>query len=239
MARGHPDFGATTPRELTTPLLDSGELAARLGSPVVYDRLGTVIALYTADQPVALVFEANVGSGRRDTVLAHSPFGPYAWRFTAEADGQQPGIRLLVPYIGDSPVGVEVVFRTVDHQGQTIQLTVLADTAAARSLPGIRWNEDTNRWQNLDSSGMWQNTPSSPAPLQTTLWHSLKLIFDPPESEYGQAKIDGEPFGLDGVAAESVAGFTRTLEIGFHAEGTAAATVSTDVAAVIVTVNEL
>jgi hypothetical protein len=239
MARGHPDFGATAPRELTTPQLDSGELAARLGSPNVYDRLGTVLALYTADQPVAPIFEVNAGSGRRDSVVVNTPFSAYAWRLTAAADGEEPGVRFLVPYIGDSPVAVEVVFRQVDAGSINPTLTILVDNATDRTQAGVRWNADNSTWEFLNSAGVFTATPTQASPVATTLWATLKFTVDPIEQTYGRARFNGVDMGLAGTAADDLAGFLRTLEVDFTAEGNAAATVSIDVAAVIITVNEV
>lgn len=43
MPRGMPDWGEYSPQEVVSKLLDNAELAARLGSPVLFDRRGTVI----------------------------------------------------------------------------------------------------------------------------------------------------------------------------------------------------
>lgn len=43
MTRGQPDFGAYAAKEVSATLADMGELAARLGSVVIYDRRGDVI----------------------------------------------------------------------------------------------------------------------------------------------------------------------------------------------------
>ena len=239
MARGHPDFGATAPRELTTPQLDSGELAARLGSPNVYDRLGTVIAIYKGDEPIHQVFEANVGSGRRDNFLFSNPFGAYVWRLTALANGHQPGFRLLVPLIGDSPAGVEVIFRTIDNTDTTIELTFIADTGTERIQPGFRWNSTVAQWQFLLPTGLWQTTSTFITPLSANIWHSMKLTADPIAATYGRVSKDGESAGIIGEATQNPPGFLRTMEVQFMAESDAAGTLSTDVAAVIVTVNEL
>ena len=239
MPRGSPDFGATAPRELTTPALDSGELAARLGSRNVYDRLGTVIALYTADQPIALYPEIFAASGRRDVFLAPSPFGPYVWRLTAEADGEQPGMRFDVPFIGDSPVAVEVVLRQVAAGGVIIELVADADTAATRAAGGIRWNGPITTWQFQDPSAVWQSAPSQPSDLTVAGWHSMKFTIDPATALYGRATVDGESMAVAGTAMQSPAGSVRVLRVDFFAEGTSGTTVAVDVAAVIVTVNEL
>ncbi len=239
MARGSPDFGATAPVELTTPNLDAGELAARLGSPSVYDRLGAVLAVFTADQPIESVFPHAIGSGRRDSFVANNPFSPYVWRLTAFADGDLPGMAFQLPYIGDSPVGVEVVFRQIDAGSINPTLRVLVDNVTDRTEAGIRWNAATSTWEALNSSGVFTATPTQPSPVSTTLWATLKMAVDPITQLYGRVRFNGVSHALDGSAADDLAGSLRTLEVRFFAEGNAAATVSIDVAAVIVTVNEI
>lgn len=239
MPRGSPDFGTTAPRELTTPQLDSGELAARLGSPNVYDRLGTVIGLWIADQPIFPIFPVVLDSGRRDTILAHTPFGPYAWRLTADADGEVPGVRFIIPYIGDSPVAAEVVFRQVPAGSIDPTLTILVDNVTDRTQAGARWHEQTGQWQHIDSGGTFVAVPAPPGPHLISPWSTLKLVVDPIEQTYGRVRFNGVDMGLAGTAADDQAGSIRTLQVDFFAEGNAAATVSIEVAAVIVTVNEL
>jgi hypothetical protein len=47
MPRGQPDWGEYSPQEEVSKSLDLAELAARLGSPVIYDRNGTVLFIDT------------------------------------------------------------------------------------------------------------------------------------------------------------------------------------------------
>ncbi len=239
MSRGSPDFGATAPRELTTPQLDSGELAARLGSPTVYDRLGAVLAIYTADEPLAPIVEVIVGSGRRDTIYTSTPFGPYAWRLTAVADGEQPGVRFLIPYIGDSPVAVEVVYRQLPAGSVNPTLTMLVDNVTDRTSAGVRWNEPASLWEFVQSDGTFVTVTAQPGPQLIGPWNTLKMAVDPIAQTYGRVRFNGVDMDLAGTAADDLAGATRTMQASFSAEGNAAATVSLDVAAVIVTVNEI
>lgn len=54
MPRGQPDFGALAAKEVTASISDMGEVAARLGSILIYDKRGDVVMFDNFEEPVLM-----------------------------------------------------------------------------------------------------------------------------------------------------------------------------------------
>lgn len=239
MARGGPDFGAINPRELTAPALDPGELAVRLGSPVVWDRRGFVLRMITGATPLQALRVSEVGSAESHIQARPTPLGPYCWRFTTTGPGDSIEVQELVPYTGAAGSGYELMFRPRDP-GVTIQTDLLLRDGAAGARGGLRLDGSGGSGvEFLDSSATWTATPTQPAVYPVSGgWHVFKWAMD--TSTYLYAELDG----LDlGIAAEAVddqgATSERSIQVGLDFTGSGFVTGETLVAGMILTTNEV
>lgn len=238
MARGSRDFGAGAARSLTAPMLDLGELAVRLGAPISYDRLGSVIAILTGADPVNAFPEQHIGGGRADPFFSYSPFGPYTWRLEAPANLDAAAVQSFFPYIGDAPAGVEVVWKMPSGQLDAFELLVEVSNGTTRTNAGLRWNGTEADWQHKNSSGTFVDTPTQPNdPFQST-WHSLKLVFDPTLQTYVRGLVDGESLELAGIDGQNDASVRRSVRTSVRVQSSGTPNQVAEVAAVIVTVEE-
>jgi len=111
MPRGMPDWGQYSPQELIDKSLDMAELAARLGSPCLYDRRGTVIFyddFNTGDGKWLKVIGGNL---RIQPSVKNAFLGGYSLSFYDDASfDNPPGIQISIPFITQTPIGAEGAF---------------------------------------------------------------------------------------------------------------------------------
>ena len=87
MARGGPDYGASSARYTIFPVTDLGELAVRLGSPVAYDRQGNVIYTESFENGLAGWDTDTSGAGASvDVSFGRGVHGAWAGRLVAGSD---------------------------------------------------------------------------------------------------------------------------------------------------------
>jgi len=100
--RGAPDFGMYAPKETTTSISDMGEVAARLGSIVTYDKRGDVVMFDDFEGPLlkAECLLDGVGSyGRYDNTYARSGAQSLLLHTGADIDGRVDFIRGASPLV--------------------------------------------------------------------------------------------------------------------------------------------
>lgn len=238
MSRGGPDFGAVAARVLTAPVLDLGELAVRLGGPSVYDRLGAVIGLFTADAPAGGLSLTTSGTGRIDSFVSYSPLGPYVWRLQAPALNDVAAMTFRLPFLGDAPAGIEVVWKMPGDDIDRFQLQLDVGTGSARAQTFFQWEGSDADWMFFNSSGTFVDSSIQPADPRLSGWHSLKLVADPADQTYIRVVADGEEAGMAGIAGSAALPATRQIDGAVRLLGDGTATTEVEVAAVIVTVNE-
>lgn len=129
MPRGGPDYGMYAVKSVGAGLADIGELAARLGSIVTYDRRGTIVDFDDFEGPVL-----RIGTGithvddyvRHDSL--HVKSGSQSLKLhAADSGGAKPTTATYRAVTGNLRTGFEISFSnlstTCDLQGHIISYT--------------------------------------------------------------------------------------------------------------------
>lgn len=112
MAHGGPDWGLWGTRQAAYGMDDQGELAARLGSPMVWDRRGDVLSITDWRHGLGEWEATAVGGGGGITLeVGHSRTGPYSIGLTAGNTAFTPSyLQLNIPYPVSAGLGLEFSF---------------------------------------------------------------------------------------------------------------------------------
>ena len=241
MARGTPDWSQVAPQELLGRVLDDAELAARLGSPSLFERRGNVVYLTDFSEGRRGWQDTNtsVGSFAR-TSHRKSYFGGYSVRISSGMSAVTPH-RLLrdLPLMATTHIGVEVVM-TVDFATVIGGVLLNFQDGATNTLFGLRidWGDDD--LERFDDTGAWVDVdPAFFASFLSSAWTHAKLVVDPVAGEYVRAQIGDQSYDLSGLAGfDAGATTTRSLTVILEGLDDTGASRAAHFGAVVVTVNE-
>lgn len=115
--RGQPDYGAYAAKEVTASISDMGEVAARLGSIVVYDKRGDVVHFDNFEDAIlkwhTIVTDALCYT-RFDSTHVRS--GSQAVKLHTRAlNGYLAGLVKAAPILVSKRVGVEISFSNISY----------------------------------------------------------------------------------------------------------------------------
>lgn len=199
--RGHPDYGQRQAQEIISPVSDLGELAARLGSIVTYERSGNVLFLDDFDDGLAAWFPQWAGTGAG--VATESTYvyqGAQSVKLTTGTDSwQRAGLLKRFQPVSLGKVGVEVKISIPDP--------------IEAILFGIQQNDGTERWRyhlwiepddNQFSIRDDDNYPPGKTKVDDHLlpsgdgylFHTLKLVVDLKNKAYVRFLLDQSEYNL-------------------------------------------
>lgn len=207
MAHGTPDWGHG--KQITTYALvdDLAELAARLGSIVVYDRRGDVIVLDDFSKGLEAWNLTTSGTGAAAVLETTYPrFPPFCVRLTGgSTTGWSASMyRYFSPLVlGGLGVEVSVAFLT-EFDRFDLNLWYRDGTTLYRC--DIRLDDVNDEIQYLNSSGAYTKLADLPA-LWTTVgaYHSIKLVGDFSTEKYVRLLLDLTEYDPSAYALYSVA----------------------------------
>ena len=241
MSRGATDFGATAALPLLAAALDPGELAVRLGSPVVFDRIGNVVYWSLGDEVRWPLRETANGDGRVDVLAGRGLYGGYGLRLRAgTTQGNETTWRTLLPRVLSGAVGLEMVWWS-DAGIDVVTVEFLDVSSGARLRPALRVDYTDDETQHRNSAGTFVATPTQPDVVGTDgRWQQIKLVVDVTAATYVRAVMDGQDLGLDAVAVQDSGSGSAEVELRVvvRMDSAGAQTREVIVGALIFTVNE-
>lgn len=201
MARGLPDFGVSAAVDLTAPAIDPGEMAVRLGSPVVFDRLGFVVHAEIGDRPLTVANLAVSAGGRGDVMAGRGLFGGYGLRLRASSSADSDAtLFATLPLVATGGVGCEVVWWS-DADCEAMAANLVVRHGGNRAFTNLRVNYVDGSTEYWTSAGAWTDTPTQPTGLTTAArWHSLKIVQNAVDGTWVRATFDGQELGMRGIA---------------------------------------
>lgn len=112
MARGQPDFGMYAPKTVTAAISDMGEVAARLGSVVVYDKRGDVVDFDNFEDPaLKWIKYPFIGAGSISHSSTHAKSGAQSVKVTTAAVlNDYMYIQKMMSVLGSLQLGMEISF---------------------------------------------------------------------------------------------------------------------------------
>ncbi|GAH53184.1 unnamed protein product, partial [marine sediment metagenome] len=180
MAHGQPDFGIYAAKKTVSGLADLGELAARLGSIVTFDRRGDIVWFDDFEGEVDKWYQEPSGT---DAAIVVSPDAARNGSFSAKlTTGDEVNdfatIIHYLPYPVTSRVGFEISFNVENDLSELIFSQRLYD-GSYEHYARLRYLPATDVLQYLDSEAEWQDLVTGLVLWAATYaFHTVKLVID-------------------------------------------------------------
>lgn len=220
--------------------MGQAELAARLGSPMIFDRRGQAVFMDAGG--------TNKWLYDSDTIGTESDFyesgvegllTPLSYYLKAGPnEGNSAQFRKSVPRVTTGKAGLEWTI-VLDPQASQLDVVFEPRDGSYRYRGGIRANTDDDKLYYWSSAGAWVELQAMPYMVDTIVPHNFKLVVDEGTQKYvrllvDRTSIDLSSYGLQKVAA--LGGPYHYCEWTLYAG--AAGSVHNHIGGIIVTVNE-
>jgi len=241
MAHGAPDYFGTTPQGLVHRVADLAELAARLKSPVTFDRRGNVLYLDSFDNGLAGWTFVGSGGAAAGYALADPTHmgGVAVGIYTQATAGATSTLYRYIPLPVLGRMGVEIAF-CLPLNARDVVLGFSVFTGTLQYGYFTRWRQSTGVLAVLNSAFAYQTVATLGA-LYTdgTTWYVLKLVFDPTTGKYVRLIFCAVQYNVSAITAWSTADATAaTCEVQFSAAPNTASSITFPFDDVVVTMNE-
>ena len=208
MPHGHPDYGIGAPSQTIYSILDVGELAARLGSPVTADRAGNV-----------MWFDDFEGTIKRWAHYSYNNEGAFQHTTEAARSGAASA-KLLSPttidkdtwIFCDRPLPIESKIGLELSYAMHLQIKYLFITLSFWSLDGnwryqLRYDRYNKTMAYLKSGGGYKDLPGAPThELLYHAWNTIKLVADWENKKYVRALLNSFSWDLKGINGDFTPG---------------------------------
>jgi len=201
MPRGAPDFANRKALETIYGVFDLGELAARLGSIVTFDRGGNVFFLDDFEKGLAKWETLATLPGGTVTLSSEcARSGGFCARiYTGPSQGQYSWIRAFMPYPALGKLGFEFSWST-HTQNPWLSLEIALFTGTQAIIAAIRYSFLNYQIQYSDSTGTWRNlTTGLQLQKGRQLFHLVKLVINLDTHEYERLRFDTETYSMAGL----------------------------------------
>ena len=202
MAHGKPDYGVTGGAATVYQMSDLGELAARLGSTITFDRRGDVIwwddfECGLAKWPVSL--SGTGAAGALSTIRARN--GRSSLLLTGGSDANRTAIAVHAePFARLSRFGFEWSFNlplAIDY----VKGVIFVYDGVNQTFWEWKWSDTLNAVRYLDGATVLDVTAASVDILNGgTQFSTMKLVVDPSANRYVRGLFNNREIDLDGVS---------------------------------------
>lgn len=189
--RGAPDYSNVRAYGPLHRLDDQAELAARLNSPVSYDRSGRLIWMTTFEHGLQ---GAVPGVDSVDSVYevssAQSHYSPFSLTLNPSSDeGSYVEWGTIVEFIEEGKVALEAVFAH-DSNPYGIRLKLLYFDGSTQQRAELHYDPQTGDWTVRTGETTWETILEGYKLQQgKTCWNHVKLVVDFQESTYVRVQI--------------------------------------------------
>lgn len=222
-------------------MMDLGELAARLGSLVTFDRRGNVVFLEDFEGGT-LFWTASGGPGGGSAALSTTwgKTGSQSCALTAGAGalGQARIYReFYIPVVGLT--GIESSF-TVDADTDYVLMIMRYYDGSGYKSGGLRYDRANTKIEYKNSSNAWTDLITSYELNTTTAqFNTWKLVLDLANTEYERALINDNEEDMEGIALyDTGTGGTEHLYVNIRHDSAHADAKTIYIDNVILTINE-
>lgn len=241
MPHGYPPWSGVKKQTVFSLPIDMGELAARLGSPVTFDRRGDVIYADTFEHGLNKWYLGDVWENAEVYLSsAKALHGAYSCKMeTSDAEGFQVWISRYFQPTVVGQVGVEVSYQLVDEQVD-IELSIAHFTGTDEYAYHIKHDTsaDTLYYQNATPEWVPVLTDAY-ATRSATGWNTIKLVVDLESEEFVRATFNDQGAPLSGyTSARTTIGTEAAIYIATQAWGDTDAVYPVYLDRIIVTQNE-
>ncbi len=178
--------------------VEIAELAARLGSPITFDRRGRVLWYDTFERGLGAWVLAEVGAGSVPHLTTDT------CRTAGVAVKIEPGsfvgdisrMSHFQPYPVLGKFGNELSFSLADSYCR-VHLQVYVYTGSQFLRAEARYDRPAQKLEYRDSAGTWQTLASGLLIYpEITLFHTLKLVVDFENAKYSRVVFNGTTYNL-------------------------------------------
>ena len=201
---GLPDYGMYAALENMGNLVDYGELAARLGSIVTFNREGNIVFWDDFEgTPLKWAVEKEVGTETVGFSTFQVSSGGQALKIATVADAtSSAGIRRFFPLFSTKKQGMEVSIRgsTTPSHLKLIYYTILNEKA---HIYVVKIDSDNEILQYYDEDADWITLDDNFGLKQAAyLFHHFKLVIDVERGYYVRLIIDRTEYSLNDIPAK-------------------------------------
>lgn len=199
--RDLPDDHQWLPNTGFAPMVDLGELAARLESPMTYDRRGSVVLIDRCIHGRRLWDYLEDGTGATvRTVAGEHTFEPYSLGLKAGSDGAaQANISKALTPFGNYKFGIQFSFRFVSG-GYILDIHYFYYTGTERLRAQIRININSLELQYFnDAGGHTKIATIKDLSANTRVWNTLKMVLDVENQVYMRALLNETEYPLTNI----------------------------------------
>jgi len=202
-----PDDYPWLPGSDRSPLADLGELAARLGSIVTYDRRGSVLWFDDFEHGLSPWLPQTSGTGAQVLVVADPTYrGGYAAKCIGGSDSQKvAGVLKRVQPFTLGKLGWEVTL-SLGSPNNFVRFHMQHNDGSEIVRWTIELKAETNKLKYRDSNAVYQIFTDHIIPdSDEELFHTIKLVVDVQNREYVRFMIDQSEYSLAGIKPEVLA----------------------------------
>lgn len=208
MPHGYPDYGVGAPSSTIYPVLDIGELAARLGSPATADRAGNVIWYDDFEDTLKRWghYSYNSEGGFQHSDEAARSGGHSAKLLTPTTLNKDTWMYCNRPLPAASKIGFELNYAMYSNINYLYAMLSFQD-AAAQYVYQLRYDRYNTTMAYYNSSGGWTNLPGYVShDLLYHAWNTLKVVVDYENHKYVRALLNSFSWDLAGISGKKTTG---------------------------------
>jgi len=205
MPRGQPDYGEYAVKEVSASVSDMGEVAARLGSIVTFDKRGDVVDFDNFEEPVlrwcTIVSEAgNYVRFSNDSASS----GSQSVRLHVEGAALgRAGMHSGIPLLGSLRLGMEISF-AVPTLGGYLALEVSYFTGSKLCDAILKFYFSTLKLYLINDTGSDEEVASLERFINSAyVYHTLKLVGDFNTGKYVRLLLDNLTYDISHIAMYS------------------------------------
>ena len=213
MPRDLPDWLAQNAQATVGEVTDLGELAARLGSIVTFDRRGDVVALENFESGFSKVASSISGTGAAVDLSFTSPrSGIFSCRLRGGSTGTGlASVTMRRPTPSLSLWGFEFSF-VLPNVADRITWTINRFDGSTLHQFAVEWDDLNNRIEYLNAAGGFTVLASDiELTVDSALYHTGKLVVNPANDQYVHFVLNETTYSMAGIAAFSQASTVPAL----------------------------
>lgn len=197
MPRGSPDWGEYAPIQDLYKTLDYGEIAARTGSLVGFDRKGNVIFVDDCSSGVSRWNKIEWPGERVVGKYGYNIFGGYSIYIEDNGlDGNKPGIYTSLPIFKNSKAGLEII-GSFAYGRTLVEMMLQFDDGSQLLTFMVGFNNNDGTISLYDKSLGWVTFGYfNPMPSGAMWTWYAKMVVDPVSGKYNRFKFNGEDFDI-------------------------------------------
>lgn len=208
MAKGQRDFGLYAPTDIIGGMSDMGELAARLGSIVTFDRRGNVIFADNFESGIQNWYPGGIGSQVIEWCSQYSRDGGFSCKL--ETDTDEDDSALITRHVGYpvlSIMGMEISIS--DKQNwKFLYIRLLLTLAGGQWEANVRYDYTAKTLLYLNSLGTYTAIPGASYDTQgnPSYFDTIKLVADFVNYKYKRLTLNDTTYALSGIGLRWVGG---------------------------------